>query len=66
MKSKISVILVLLLTVSLYSQSDIKIVSSDRNSLIIEYTPSYSDSSVLAINNENYINVGLVNGYIQN
>ena len=66
MKSKISIIFVLLLSVSLFPQQrDIKVISSDRNSLVIEYTPSYADSSVVPINNENYINVGLVNGYIQ-
>ena len=66
MKSKISVILVFFLSMSLYPQSDIKVVSSDRNSLLIEFTPSYRDSTVIPINNENYINVGLVDGYVQN
>ncbi len=66
MKSKISVILIVLLSVSLFAQRDIKIISSSRNSLTIEYTPSFSDSSYLSINNENYFNTGLVNGYFQN
>ena len=67
MKSKISIVFVLFFSISLFpQQSDIKVISSDRNSLVIEYTPNYADSSVIPINNENYINVGLVNGYIQN
>ncbi len=66
MKSKISVILIVLLSASLFAQSDIKIISSSRNSLTIEYTPSFSDSSYLSINNENYFNAGLINGYFQN
>lgn len=63
MKSKISVILIVLLTVSLYPQSDVKIISSGRNSLTVEYTPDYSDSAYQKINNENYFKIGLVNGY---
>jgi hypothetical protein len=66
MKSKISIILVFVISIPAFSQSDIKIITSDRNSLVIEYTPNYSDSIILPINNENYINVGLVNGYITN
>ena len=66
MKSKISIILVFVISIPAFSQRDIKIITSDRNSLVIEYTPNYSDSIILPINNENYINVGLVNGYITN
>ena len=67
MKSKISIVFLLLLSVSLFPQQrDIKVISSNRNSLVIEYTPNYADSSVVPINNENYIKVGLTNGYIQN
>lgn len=66
MKSKISVILVFIFSITLYSQSDIKVISSDRTSLLIEYTPDYSDSSFITINGESYLNAGLVNGYVQN
>lgn len=66
MKSKISVILFVLLTFSLYAQSDIKIISSDRNNLILEYTPDYSDSSIANVNGQFFFNTGLINGYYQN
>src|SRR3972149_20491 len=65
MKTKISGILFLLFAVTLYSQSDYRIISSDRNTLIVEYTPNYSDSLIIPINNFNYRDAGLVYGYYQ-
>lgn len=66
MKTKISGILFLLFAVTLYGQSDYRIISSDRNSLVLEYTPDYSDSLAIPINNFSFRNTGLVNGYYQN
>ena len=55
MISKISRFLVFLfIPLYIYPQSDIKVISSDSKSIIIEYTPSYIDSSDFTFNNETY------------
>lgn len=62
MKSKLSIIFVILpfLSSLLFSQ-DIKVLSSDRNSLIFEFVPIVDTSSAI-INNEKYIKVNLSGG----
>jgi hypothetical protein len=57
MKSKISVILFVLISASCFSQTEYRILSSDFNSFTIEYTPKISDSNFININNENYLSV---------
>jgi len=61
MKSKI---LVLLLSLSyiVFPQKDIRVISSSQSSIIIEYTPIYSDTSVTTIENQRFRNVDLVFG----
>ena len=58
MKSKISII-ILLLCVIVYPQNDYKILSSDQNSIIIEYTPGYSDTSLVTIDNRRFRSIVL-------
>lgn len=57
MKSKISVILFVLISLPCFSQTDYRILSSDFSSFTIEYTPKISDSNFISINNENYLYV---------
>ncbi len=53
MLSKISA-LFLLLSFLIYSQTDIRILSSDASALIFEYSPSYTDTSVVQIDGKDY------------
>jgi hypothetical protein len=66
MKSKISVILFLIATSFLHSQSDLKILSSDFKSITIEYTPIYSDTALVKYENSEYRKIGLYLGGIKN
>ncbi len=50
MKSKILLILFLITIYSVFPQSDVKIISSDFNSIIIEFSPDYIDTSIVSYN----------------
>lgn len=63
MKSKI-LILLFFLSVTAYSQDDFRILSSDQNSILIEYTPVFLDTSSKVIDNKTFKNVVLKFGYI--
>ena len=62
-KSKILILLFFLVT-AVYPQDDIIIHSSDQNSIVIEYVPFYSDTSVVMIDNQPYRNIEINLGYI--
>ncbi len=66
MNSKFLILILLICAIPAFPQHDTKIISSDRNSLVIEYTPSYSDTSLVNINGQNYINLKLRFGSIPN
>ena len=66
MKSKISVILFLLISLPCFGQADYHILSSDFNSFIIEYTPKISDSNFIKINNENYLTISFKENISEN
>jgi hypothetical protein len=61
MKSKILVLL-LGLSCIVFPQKDIRVISSTQSSIIIEYTPIYSDTSVRMIENQKFRNVELIFG----
>ena len=64
MKSKIStIILFLLIYIQVLGNQNYKIISSTRNSLTIEYKPTY-DTSYISINNEKYIRIMLSRGML--
>ena len=63
MKSKISIVL-FILTITVYPQDDYRILSSDQNSIVIEYSPVYSDTSIRRIDNQEFRNIVLSLGYI--
>ncbi|HKJ80423.1 MAG TPA: type IX secretion system sortase PorU, partial [Ignavibacteriaceae bacterium] len=64
MNSKFLFFYLVLFTLPLFGQNDIQVISSSRNELVVQYTPSYSDTSIVKINNQNYIKVGLRYGII--
>ena len=56
MKTKFSIIfLFFILNISAFGQ-DIKILSSDESSIVVEYTPFYSDTLTVNSNGNNYFN----------
>jgi hypothetical protein len=63
MISKISIIL-LTLSSLLFPQKDLKVLSSNQNSIIIEYTPQFIDTSIRIINQQQFRNVELAFGSI--
>ncbi len=54
MKSKILIILFLITASLSYSQRDVKIISSDFNSVTVEYSPVYIDTSIVSYNGINF------------
>ncbi|NWF90649.1 MAG: hypothetical protein HXY50_14465, partial [Ignavibacteriaceae bacterium] len=63
MISKISFLFFLIFTCLLLPQEDIKVISSDKSSIIIEFTPKFSTSKEV-INDDTYINVRLMYGSV--
>lgn len=66
MKSKISIILFLITTIFAYSQSDVKILSSDFNSITIEYSPIYVDTTIFIVEGKSYRNAEIYLGALKN
>jgi Peptidase family C25/Propeptide_C25/FlgD Ig-like domain len=64
MLGKFSLIMFLFFSITVFAQSGVKIFSSDRSSIVIEYSPVYSDTSVEIIDNHQYINIGVKNSFI--
>jgi len=64
MNSKISILFLLILAVPVFPQSDFKVLSSDFKSITIEYTPNYSDTSFVTINNQKFFKVNVSDGFI--
>ncbi len=62
----ISKILIPLLAFSslLFPQQDFRIVTSNQTSIIIEYTPQFVDTSIRKIDNQEFRNIGLAFGYV--
>ncbi|MFI5237396.1 MAG: C25 family cysteine peptidase, partial [Ignavibacteriales bacterium] len=63
MISKISLLL-FGFTFLLFPQPDLKIISSNQNSILIQYTPIYSDTSLIKIDQEQFINLNLAFGVV--
>lgn len=62
----ISKILISLLACAslLFSQQDLRILASNQSSIIIEYTPQFVDTSIRIVNQQEFRNVILAFGYI--
>lgn len=56
--------LVLAFTAILNSQQDIRILASNQNSIVIEYTPQFVDTSVRKINGQEFRNLAISFGYV--
>ena len=52
--------------ISVYPQNDIRIISSDQKSIIIEYTPVYLDTSIQKEGEQQFRNVEIKYGYYAN
>ena len=67
MNSKKLIFLIIILTpVVLFSQKELKIISSNTNSLVVEFTPNYYDTTFINIGNLRFIKTLFKGGYIQN
>ena len=64
MIGKFSLIILSLFTASLFARSEVRIISSDRNSITIEYSPVYLDSSIVTIGNVSYLYINFEGGII--
>ena len=65
MKNKILIIF-FAFSFLIFPQKDYRIISSDHNSIVVEYTPQYLDTSYRKIDNEEYFEVVLKSGYLDN
>jgi len=63
MKSIISVFIICLVNLPLYSFVDVRLISSDTKSAVIQFIPSY-DSSTVVINSEKFLRISFFDGYI--
>ncbi len=54
----------ILISVQIFPQNDLKVISSNRNFILIEYTPGYLDTAIIEIDNRKFIKVGLKDGFI--
>jgi hypothetical protein len=57
-------ILTLAITAFLFPQQDFKILASDQNSIILEYTPQFIDTAIRKINDQEFRSIGLAFGYV--
>jgi len=46
------------------SANDIKIVSSSSNSMLVEYTPIYTDTSLVELDGKKYFSVNIYDGFV--
>ncbi|MCL6099127.1 MAG: type IX secretion system sortase PorU, partial [Bacteroidetes bacterium] len=59
------VFLFFILNVLSYAQ-DIKVLSSDASSIVIEYRPVYSDTAIVKTQTQQYLKLDLLGGYVEN
>lgn len=66
MNSKILVSLLFVLSFHLYAYDDLKVISSSKDAILIEYTPVITDSSKIVINNIEYLRIQVKQGVYLN
>lgn len=66
MRSRVSLLFLLIIPFYIYAQQDIKVLSSDFNSIVIEYTPIYIDTSVVKTENGNFRRIEIFEGELTN
>lgn len=59
------IIIIFVFTSTLFAQSGIRIISSDRNSIILEYSPLFTDTSVVTINDRQYQKIEFFEGILR-
>ena len=57
-------IFTLAFTAFLFPQQDFRILASNQNSIILEYTPQFIDTSIRKINEQEFRSIGLAFGYV--
>ena len=62
MNSKIFFLLVFVLSIHLYGFDDLKIVSSTKDAVLVEYTPTLIDSAKVTFNNTDFIRLQVLFG----
>ena len=62
MNSKKLILLIFIFTIPIFSQKDIRVLSSSSNSIVIEFTPSYNNFTEQTINNQKYLNISFALG----
>ncbi len=65
MKSKFSLISFVFLSILNFPQEDLKVISSDKNSLILDFSPNYSISNEI-INNDTFVQINFAFGTLPN
>lgn len=65
MKVKFSIIFLLIILNRLILAQDIKILSSNESSIILEYTPSFNDTSAIYYNGERFITLSIPNTFVE-
>ncbi len=66
MKTKFSLIILFFVLNLILSAQDIKILSSDLNSIILEYHPIYGDTSTISSQGDQFVKIKLLGGFIEN
>ena len=66
MKTKFSLIILFFVLNLILSAQDIKILSSDLNSIVLEYHPIYGDTSTISSQGEQFVRIKLLGGFIEN
>jgi len=65
MKNKILIIF-FAFSFLIFPQEDYRVISSNHNSIVVEYTPQYLDTAYKKINDEQYFEAILKSGYLDN
>ncbi|MCX6168169.1 MAG: type IX secretion system sortase PorU [Ignavibacteriales bacterium] len=66
MKTKFSLMILFFVLNLVLSAQDIKILSSDLNSIILEYHPVYGDTSAISSQGEQFFKIKLLGGFVAN
>lgn len=65
MLRKFSIVYFLFLCLFITANDDIKIISSSSNSILLEYTPRYTDTSHIILDGSEYFSVNIYNGFFE-
>lgn len=66
MKTKFSLLFLFFVLNLVINAQDFKVLSSDQNSLVIEYNPIYGDTAFISSQGKQFVKVKLLGGYVEN